>query len=592
MPTYQKSIPSKKTAGTWKAIGIVPTVWAIWTLFLFSGNTATFAQPEVKTLYVSTIPKYQPLLDYLNSQIPGYHFVLVDVPISRMIAAAQQRKFDFVLAAPTHFVILNVTFGATAIATRRDMVRPGVFTNFIGGVLLCPSENTAIRQLADLRNKKIAAIDPLALGGWISVGRELKEAGIEPESDIRTEFRGNADRVIDALRQGQVDAGVVASGTVERFLDSGKIRPGEFRILSPPEDQPEALDFPFLHSTRLYPATAFTALPHVPETLVRKVAIAILRLPEDSPVVRSTQTAWSLPIGYQSVHQAMQIMRVTPYQDYGKVTLLGAIGQHWEKVMTALATLIGLLVTLLFRMANLNRKLTSSRMALQREFELHRISQEQRLESEVRFHSIFDNSAVGICLTDAGGRILESNVALQEMLGYDSNELIDRSAESLTHPDDFPQERILFQELLDNHRISYQLDKRCLCKAGESLWVHFTASLVRSPQGKILWGIFVIEKITLRKQAEEERDRLIADLQKALQEVHTLSGLLPICANCKKVRDDQGYWQLVEEFIGDRAPVQFSHSICPSCMSKLYPEFCIPDENDPTMERPERSGSH
>ena len=77
----------------------------------------------------------------------------------------------------------------------------------------------------------------------------------------------------------------------------------------------------------------------------------------------------------------------------------------------------------------------------------------------------------------------------------------------------------------------------------------------------------------MRKQAEEEREKLILKLQKALSEVKTLSGFLPICASCKKIRDDKGYWNQIESYIKDHSEAQFSHGICPDCAQKLYPDF-------------------
>jgi len=66
---------------------------------------------------------------------------------------------------------------------------------------------------------------------------------------------------------------------------------------------------------------------------------------------------------------------------------------------------------------------------------------------------------------------------------------------------------------------------------------------------------------------------LIHELTSALQRVKTLSGLLPICAACKKIRDDRGYWQSVEVYIRDHSDAEFSHSICPECMTRQYPEM-------------------
>jgi DNA-binding response OmpR family regulator len=80
--------------------------------------------------------------------------------------------------------------------------------------------------------------------------------------------------------------------------------------------------------------------------------------------------------------------------------------------------------------------------------------------------------------------------------------------------------------------------------------------------------------------AERERDRLIAELQAALAKVKTLSGLLPICANCKKIRDDKGYWEHVEVYVMQHSHADFSHSICPDCMQKLYGD--IPEKETTT----------
>lgn len=72
---------------------------------------------------------------------------------------------------------------------------------------------------------------------------------------------------------------------------------------------------------------------------------------------------------------------------------------------------------------------------------------------------------------------------------------------------------------------------------------------------------------------QKQREALIAELRDALEQVKTLSGLLPICANCKKIRDDQGYWSQVEVYIGKHSEAEFSHSICPECVEELYPDL-------------------
>ena len=120
------------------------------------------------------------------------------------------------------------------------------------------------------------------------------------------------------------------------------------------------------------------------------------------------------------------------------------------------------------------------------------------------------------------------------------------------------------------------------------LWIYFTwqskkngMKIENRPVLAILKQVAKIKKeltaaqqeIERRKQLERERETLIKELQQALSEIKTLRGFLPICANCKKIRDDEGYWQQIEEYIQARSDARFSHSICPECTKKLYPEL-------------------
>jgi hypothetical protein len=89
----------------------------------------------------------------------------------------------------------------------------------------------------------------------------------------------------------------------------------------------------------------------------------------------------------------------------------------------------------------------------------------------------------------------------------------------------------------------------------------------------IVYAQHLNEEISERKRVEGERERLVRDLQEALAEVKTLSGLLPICASCKKIRDDKGYWRQIEIYIRDHSEAEFSHSICPECVKKMYPNL-------------------
>lgn len=81
------------------------------------------------------------------------------------------------------------------------------------------------------------------------------------------------------------------------------------------------------------------------------------------------------------------------------------------------------------------------------------------------------------------------------------------------------------------------------------------------------------DEISVRQRAEEEKEGLIGELRVALEEIKTLEGILPICMHCKKIRDDGGYWKQLENYIHERSKARFSHSICPDCFQKHYPDL-------------------
>ena len=104
------------------------------------------------------------------------------------------------------------------------------------------------------------------------------------------------------------------------------------------------------------------------------------------------------------------------------------------------------------------------------------------------------------------------------------------------------------------------------------------ASLIRDRHGNPIGFRGIAHDITERKLAEDEREKVIKELQDALAEVKKLSGLLPICSHCKNVRDDKGYWNQIERYLRDHSNAQFSHGICPECAKKYYPDYNLYDE--------------
>lgn len=142
------------------------------------------------------------------------------------------------------------------------------------------------------------------------------------------------------------------------------------------------------------------------------------------------------------------------------------------------------------------------------------------------------------------------------------------------HPDDKAKVQNILNALSEGkvERAENQVRLRHPVK-GEK-WLHGVGRVIeRDKEGNPICMVGIHHDITSRKQSEAEREKLIKGLEKALSEVKALSGLLPICASCKKIRDDRGYWNQIESYISHHSEAQFSHGICPECAKKLYPDI-------------------
>lgn len=217
--------------------------------------------------------------------------------------------------------------------------------------------------------------------------------------------------------------------------------------------------------------------------------------------------------------------------------------------------------------------------------ELARREEELRASDE-RYRVFVGGSAEGICRVelsealDSGmpeeqqvrlllerGFVAECNDAFARMHGRaGAKQMLGAELKSVLAGAD-PDAAELFGRFV---RSGYRLPAAEVWQGSRCLALSYTGS-VEGGRVVRMWG--VQRDVTERRLAAAERERLIAELQQALAEVKRLGGLLPICANCKKIRDDKGYWTQVEQYLAERADVSFTHGICPECVQVLFPDF-------------------
>ena len=180
------------------------------------------------------------------------------------------------------------------------------------------------------------------------------------------------------------------------------------------------------------------------------------------------------------------------------------------------------------------------------------------------------------------------NESFTHLFGYDMNDLPDVDhwfALAYPNDDEYREEqKRVWREASSQFQLKIDFNTRgrpanVTCKDGSIFNVEIFGANVGESH-----NLIVLIDITEKEKHRQERELLIHDLNQALSEVDTLRGILPVCCYCKKVRDDKGYWEQVDVYISKHSKAEISHSLCPECMKKHYPEEYKKFEKDKDVE--------
>lgn len=192
--------------------------------------------------------------------------------------------------------------------------------------------------------------------------------------------------------------------------------------------------------------------------------------------------------------------------------------------------------------------------------------------SEQNYRNIIDNIKDIFYRTDKSGTVIMTSPSALSMMGYDSLDEIVGKMKATEFYHDLSQRAILLEKIMkDGFVKDYELT--LVRKDGTPVPISLSSTYYTDGNGEFAGFEGFIRDISERKQLEQEREKLIVDLQQALAEVKTLRGILPICSRCKKIRDEKGSWQKLETYISKHTDSQFTHGMCEECAKILYPGF-------------------
>ncbi|WP_298621941.1 sensor histidine kinase [uncultured Zoogloea sp.] len=248
--------------------------------------------------------RWSTLAHGLQDKLPGRRIVLRPFNLEGMATALRDGELDFVVTNPGHYVTLEASSGITRIATQvADAYREPA--HVVGSAVVVRSGRGDLQALADLRGRNLAAVSPAAFGGYQVMWAELREAGVDPEQGELTPLFTDFPmmRVVDAVRSGRADAGVLRACLLERLERDGLVPAGELRVLAPRDSAA-----PCHVSSRLYPGWAFAAASGTSAALSRDVLFALLSLEAGAD-----GESWSVPADYHPVHALLRELQIGPY---------------------------------------------------------------------------------------------------------------------------------------------------------------------------------------------------------------------------------------------------------------------------------------
>ncbi|MDD3342834.1 MAG: diguanylate cyclase [Sulfurospirillaceae bacterium] len=312
-------------------------------------------------------------IDYLSKMLPQYHFSIVPLNFDEIMQSVESKAIDFVITNPLIYIQLEHDFGVSRIATLGNHYL-GVYHQLFGSVILTRSNDTTITDYASLKGKILGAVDERSFGGYLLGLKTLLDNAIQKEDFKKITFLGTHNAVIQALREGSIDVGIVRTGILEQWLDSGKLHPSSLRVMGAKKYK----NFLMQTSSTLYPEWPLAKLAHTDEKLSNAVLSALINPAFNN--FKQNHFDWNTPYDYTPITSLLQTMHIYPYTE-ATFTLKAFLLQYASIIILIILFIITLLF-ILVHIKNLNQRL------LHRTQEVENFNSTLEKEVEERTHQL------------------------------------------------------------------------------------------------------------------------------------------------------------------------------------------------------------
>ncbi|WP_319585218.1 PhnD/SsuA/transferrin family substrate-binding protein [uncultured Desulfobulbus sp.] len=446
--------------------------------------------------------------EYLQKALPQFGVSVVCLEHNEIEKAVFEGRVDFTVTNPAVYVNLEYIFGASRIATLKDLGDPTSVSQY-GGVIFSKSGRNDIKTVADLKGKRVAASDQASFGGWQIAWLLLKQSGIDPFKDFAAlEFLGQRQSVVTAVLQGKFDAGVVRTGTLEEMVDDGRIAAAAYSIIGQKETEDT---FPYARTTELYPHWALAKVYHVNNDLAARVMFAFLQIDPSSPAARAARIqGWTIPLDYYPVHQCLQELKTGPYRHLLHTPPV-TIGQLYHQYRYWVYGGTGLFVLILGAMMHvflLNRRLSAITLKLRHEHQ----EREKTLADLNEFKITLDQVQDSVFMYDPDTLLFfYVNQGGLDQIGYTLAEMKQLTPLAIKPDLTEPQFKEMLSPLHASNKDTLTFTTRHRRKDGSFLPVEVFLQHI-TPEGKKSRFVAIVRDITRRMEERKEREQLLTRL--------------------------------------------------------------------------------